>query len=81
MTLLLIICVDLKSLYNCLIKLGIIQEKRLIINIICLCQLYKQRKIIKVKWINSNSNPANTITKNKAFTALRQLININYIHL
>jgi hypothetical protein len=34
--LLLMMCTDLKSLYNCLIWLGITQEKHLIINIICL---------------------------------------------
>ena len=30
------ICVDSKSLYDCLIKLGTTQEKRLIIDILCL---------------------------------------------
>ncbi len=34
--LLLVVYIDSKSLYKCLIKLGIIQEKRLIVNIICL---------------------------------------------
>jgi hypothetical protein len=42
--LLLIICTDLKSLYNCFIWLSTIQEKYLIINIICLWQVYKQKK-------------------------------------
>jgi hypothetical protein len=47
--LLLIMCIDLKSLYNCLIRLSTTQEKRLIINIIYLRQAYKRREIIKVK--------------------------------
>jgi len=47
--LLLIMCTDLKSLYNCLIRLGTTQEKRLIINVICLRQAYKQREITEVK--------------------------------
>ncbi len=34
--LLLVVYTDSKSLYECLIKLGIIQEKRLIVDIICL---------------------------------------------
>jgi hypothetical protein len=45
----LIIYTDLKSLYNYLIRLSTIQEKRLIINIICLRQAYKQREITEVK--------------------------------
>jgi hypothetical protein len=47
--LLLIMYTDLKSLYNCFIQLGITQEKRLIINIIYLQQVYKQREITEVK--------------------------------
>jgi hypothetical protein len=46
------------------------QEKRLIINIMCLWQAYKQRLITNVKWINRETNPANVITKGKACLAL-----------
>ena len=48
-SLLLILYTDFKSIYKCLIKLGTTQEKKLIINIICLHQLYKRREIAKVK--------------------------------
>ena len=48
-SLLLILYTNFKLIYKCLIKLGTIQEKRLIINIICLRQLYKRREIAKVK--------------------------------
>ena len=48
-SLLLILYTNSKSIYKCLIKLGTIQEKRLLINIICLHQSYKRRKIAKVK--------------------------------
>jgi hypothetical protein len=41
------------------------------INVMCLHQLYKRRKIAKVKWIDGDSNPADTITKNKPLSALK----------
>jgi hypothetical protein len=46
---LIVVCTDLYLLYKCLVKLGITQEKRLIINIITLRQLYKRKKIIKIQ--------------------------------
>ena len=51
------------------------------INIICLYQLYKRREIAKVKWIDRNSNPINTITKSKPLLALKRLIDTNRIKL
>ena len=47
--LLLILYTDSKSLYDCLIKLGITVEKRLIIDIIYLYQVYERREITEVK--------------------------------
>ena len=45
----LVICTDLKSLYNCFIRLSTTQEKRLIVDFICLCQSYKRREIAEIK--------------------------------
>ena len=47
----------------------------------CLRQLYKRREIAEVKQINRDSNPADTMTKNKLLLALKRLININRIKL
>ena len=47
----------------------------------CLRQLYKRKEIIEVKQINGDSNPTDLITKSKASTALKKLINTNYLEL
>ena len=47
------------------------------IDIMCLHQLYKRYKIVKVKWIDRNSNPIDTITKSKPLLALKRFIDIN----
>ena len=44
-----IIYTNLKSLYNCLIRLNTIEKKRLIVNLIYLHQLYKCREIAEIK--------------------------------
>ena len=77
----LIFYTDFKLIYKCLIKLETTQEKKLIINIICLRQLYKKHKIAEVKWIDRDSNPIDAITKNKLLSALKQLIDTNQIKL
>ena len=77
----LVLYIDSKSLYECLVKLGTTQEKRLIIDIICLRQAYERREVAEVKWIKGKSNPANAITKSKASNALKTLINTNTLQL
>ncbi len=46
---LIIVCTDSYSLYECLVKLGTTKEKRLMINIIALRQLYKCREITEIR--------------------------------
>jgi len=45
----LVMCTDLKLLYNCLVRLNTTQEKRLIINVMYLRQAYERREIMEVK--------------------------------
>ena len=81
-SLLLVTCINSKSLYDCLVKLGTTQEKRLIIDVLYLRQLYERREIAEVKWITGDTNPANAITKGKGVSGvLKQLLNTNSIKL
>ena len=74
----LIICTDSNSLYQCLVRLGTTQEKRLMIDVMCLRQAYEKRVIAEVQWIDGNSNPADAMTKTaKVNGALTDLINTN----
>ena len=77
----LVLCTDSKSLYDCLVRLGTTQEKRLMIDIMCLRQAYEQREVTEVKWIKGNTNPADSMTKLKPSNALKQLLDSNQVHL
>jgi len=77
----LVLCTDSKSLYECLVKLGTTQEKRLMVDLMCLRQSYERRLITEIKWIDGSSNPADAMTKSKPCQALRELVNTNKINL
>jgi hypothetical protein len=79
--LLLILCMDSKSLFECLVKLGTTQEKRLMIDILSLRQSYERREISKVVWIDRDCNPADAMTKTHPCQVLRDLIDRNKIDL
>ena len=72
-----IVCIDLYLLYKCLVKLGTTKEKRLIIDIMVLQELYKHRELYEIQWINRQDNPIDTITKSNINQALEILINTN----
>jgi hypothetical protein len=46
---LLIICTDFYLLYECIVKFGTTQEKRLMIDIMFFRQFYERKKIIEIK--------------------------------
>jgi hypothetical protein len=75
----LVLCTDSKSLYDCLVRLGTTQEKRLMIDVMCLRQAYERRQITEVKWIDGEANPADAMTKGKPCIALQRLIDTNQI--
>ena len=77
----LVLCTDSRSLYDCLVKLGTTQEKRLMIDVMCLRQAYERREIAEVKWIDGDTNPADSMTKSKPSGALRTLIDTNKIQI
>ena len=78
---LMLICTDSKSLYECLVKLGTTHEKRLMIDIMSLRQSYERREITEVRWIRGENNPADSMTKAKASLALKTLVDTNKINL
>jgi hypothetical protein len=45
----LILLTDSKFLYDCLVKLDTISEKRLMIDLMCLRQSYERRKIAEIR--------------------------------
>ena len=78
---LIVIYIDLLSLYKCLVKLSTTKEKRLIINIMALQEAYEQGELKDIRWIDGRDNPADAITKVATNTLIEQLINTNKMEL
>jgi hypothetical protein len=72
-----IVCTDLYSLYECLVKLGTTKEKRLMIDIIALRESYEHRELYEIRWINGLDNPADAMTKANPNHTLQTLIDTN----
>ncbi|KAL3703709.1 hypothetical protein TMatcc_009398 [Talaromyces marneffei ATCC 18224] len=47
----------------------------------CLRQSYERQEIAEVKWINGDSNPADTMTKSKPCRTLEALIDTNKLRI
>ncbi len=76
-----ILLTDSRSLYDCLVKLDITSEKRLMIDLMCLRQFYERREITKIRWIDENTNSVDAMTKINSCQTLIKLINTNIIDL
>jgi hypothetical protein len=76
-----VICTDSFSLYDCLTKLSTTAEKRLMIDIMSIRQSYERREVDEFKWIDSDSNPADAMTKHTACKALQRLVDTNELEL
>jgi hypothetical protein len=76
-----ILLTDSRSLYDCLVKLEITSEKRLMIDLMCLRQFYERRKITKIRWIDDEFNSVDVMTKSNSCQALSRLIDTNIIDL
>ena len=50
------------------------------VDMMSLCQSYKQREITEIKWIHGYHNPADSMTKSKPSSALKTLIDSNLIN-
>ena len=74
-----IVCINFKFLYECLIQLEIIQKKRFIIDIMCLKKIYEKREIIEIKWINEKNNSIYVMIKKNFCDILKRFINTNII--
>jgi hypothetical protein len=49
LTILIIVCTDFYSLYECLVKLGIIKEKRFMIDIRAIRESYENRELFEIR--------------------------------
>ena len=74
---------DSKSLYNSLVSLNTVTEKRLLIDLRVLRESYKYRELVDVFWIPAPQSPANSRTKplSKVNGVLNRLITINRLEL
>jgi len=74
-----VICTDSFSLYEYIIKLSTTKEKRLMIDIMAIKQSYERKELSEIRWIASDSNPTNTITKSTANRLFESLISTNHL--
>ena len=74
---------DSRSLYDSLVSLNSVTEKRLLIDLRILLQAYERRELTEVLWIPTAQNLADALTKpmSKASAALRKIMDTNELEL
>ena len=80
-TILIIVCTDSYSLYEYLVKLGTIKEKRLIIDIMVIRKSYENRELFEIRQINDQNNPADAMTKSNPNKAFETFIDTNSLRI
>jgi hypothetical protein len=76
-----ILLTDSWSLYDCLVKLEITIEKRLMMNFMYLRQSYERREIAEIRWIDENINSIDAMIKINSCQTFTKLIDTNIIDL
>ncbi len=76
-----ILATNSKFLYDCLVRLSTIVEKRLMIDVMILRQFYERREITEIIWIHDINNSVDNMIKIKSSTVLKTIIDINQINL
>lgn len=74
-----VICTDSRSLYECLIRLGSTDEKRLMIDVMALRESYVRREVQEFRWINGKDNPADAMTKATPNGRLEEFVTNNQL--
>jgi hypothetical protein len=69
--------INSKFLYEYIIKLGITKEKYLIINIMAIKQTYEKKELFKIRYIDKQDNPIDTITKLLSNKILEKFVDTN----
>ena len=55
-------------------------EKRLLIDIACLRQAYRNKELVNLGWIRSGDNLADALTKDKVNSALHDVLRTHKVH-
>ncbi|KAI1006735.1 hypothetical protein K3495_g1489 [Podosphaera aphanis] len=76
-----IVCTDSFSLYQCLVKLGTTNEKRLMIDIMALRQFNERRELQEIRWINGHDSPADAMTKSNPNRSLEKFLDSNQLRI